>query len=194
MALLQLRGDGTSWYYTGTPLTGWQQIDDNQSTITIIVGENWYQLHGDGSVWQYAGDPTNPMNWQPLAANNVGVMRAVSAGDPDHVYTLRGDGVIWHATTGGFVGIDPNPSPATIAIATSITQLYKLHGDGSIWHYTGRSWQQLDNNPATRSIVASISDDLFQLHNDGTVWKYTGDPTNWLLLDTNPSTRAIYGF
>jgi hypothetical protein len=54
----QLHRDGTIWSYTGTPLIGWQLLDDNPRTVAIAaVIASLYQLHNDGSIWAYAGTP-----------------------------------------------------------------------------------------------------------------------------------------
>ncbi|MBA2677897.1 MAG: hypothetical protein H0U76_05820, partial [Ktedonobacteraceae bacterium] len=52
-SLYQLRNDGSIWEYTGTPMTGWQQLDNNAAVTAITAGPNTlYQLHNDGSIWQ----------------------------------------------------------------------------------------------------------------------------------------------
>jgi hypothetical protein len=58
-SLYQLHNDGTLWLYTGTPLSGWQMLDNNPATTEIKAsGENLYQKHGDGTIWSYTGRPS----------------------------------------------------------------------------------------------------------------------------------------
>jgi len=60
--LCQLHNDGTIWLYTGTPMTGWQQIDGKMQTKSIAIGSDanstyLFKLLNNGSVWQYTGTP-----------------------------------------------------------------------------------------------------------------------------------------
>jgi hypothetical protein len=56
--LYQMHGDGTIWRYTGTPMTGWQMLDNNPRARAIVAsGGRLYQLHGDGTIWVYTGPP-----------------------------------------------------------------------------------------------------------------------------------------
>jgi hypothetical protein len=34
-ALYQLHNDGSIWQYTGTPMTGWQELDNNATTTAL---------------------------------------------------------------------------------------------------------------------------------------------------------------
>ena len=188
--LYQTHGDGTIWRYTGTPMTGWQMLDNNPRARAITAsGPRLYQLHGDGTIWLYTGTPMT--GWQML--DNNPKARAIAASGTS-LYQLHGDGSIWIYTGTPLTGwqmLDNNP--ATSAIVAS-DELYQLHDDGTIWLYTGpplTGWQMLDNNPATTAIVAS-GGMLYQLHGDGTIWVYTGTPmTGWQMLDNNPATIAI---
>jgi hypothetical protein len=188
--LYQLHGDGTIWIYTGTPLTGWQMLDNNPQTRGIAAsGNQLYQLHGDGTIWIYTGTPLT--GWQML--DNNPQTRGIAASG-NQLYQLHGDGTIWIYTGTPLTGwqmLDNNP--ATIAIAAG-DELYQLHGNGTIWVYTGTpltGWQMLDNNPATTAILASTAA-LYQLHGNGTIWVYTGTPLiGWQMLDNNPATITI---
>jgi hypothetical protein len=188
--LYQLHGDGTIWHYTGTPLTGWQMLDNNPRARAIAAsGPRLYQLHGDGTIWQYTGTPLT--GWQML--DNNPRARAIAASGTS-LYQLHGDGSIWVYTGPPLTGwqmLDNNPATSAIVAGD---KLYQLHDDGSIWVYTGKpltGWQMLDNNPATTAIVAA-GGMLYQLHGDGTIWVYIGTPlTGWQMLDNNPATTAI---
>jgi hypothetical protein len=188
--LYQMHGDGTIWTYTGTPLTGWQMLDNNPRARAIVASGNLlYQLHGDGTIWQYTGTPIT--GWQML--DNNPRARAIAASGR-RLYQLHDEGTIWIYTgppVTGWQMLDNNPR--TIAIAAG-DELYQLHDDGTIWIYTGTplsGWQMLDDNPATTAIAAS-GGALYQMHGDGTIWVYTGTPlSGWQMLDDNPRARAI---
>jgi hypothetical protein len=188
--LYQMHGDGTIWTYTGTPITGWQQLDNNPRARAIAAdGPHLYQLHGDGSIWLYTGPPIT--GWQQLD-NNIRARAIAASGN--QLYQLHSDGSIWRYTGTPFTGwqqLDNNPAAQAIAAGD---RLYQLHHDGTIWVYTGTpftGWQQLDNNPETIAIAAAAGA-LYQLHEDGTIWVYTGTPlSGWQQLDNNPATTEI---
>ncbi|CEJ82766.1 hypothetical protein VHEMI02814 [[Torrubiella] hemipterigena] len=49
-----VKDDAGIWQYTGTPLTGWKQIDGNPNTSRIFAGGRYLiQLHEDGKLWIY---------------------------------------------------------------------------------------------------------------------------------------------
>jgi len=207
---------GTIWRYTGTPCSGdscpgWQMLDNNPKTISIISGgDQLFQLHNDGWIWRYTGTPCSGDScpgWQRLDNNPKTV--AIVAGD-NQLYQLHNDGWIWRYTgtpcsgdsCPGWQRLDNNPK--TVAIAAADGNLFQLHNDGWIWRYTGTpcsgdscpGWQRLDNNPKTVAIAAA-GGNLFQLHNDGWIWRYNGTPCSgdscpgWQRLDNNPKTVAI---
>lgn len=189
--LYQMHGDGTIWHYTGTPLTGWQMLDNNARAREIVAcGDLLYQMHGDGTIWQYTGTPIS--GWQQL--DNNPRARAIAASGRK-LYQLHDDGSIWIYTGPPLTGwqqLDNNPR--TIAIVAG-DALYQLHNDGSIWVYTGppmTGWQQLDTNPATNGIAAA-GGALYQMHGDGTIWVYTGTPVSgWQMIDNNPAADRIF--
>ena len=44
------------WVYTGTPHTGWQQLDGNATTVQIAAGGGHLcERHNIGRVWIYTG-------------------------------------------------------------------------------------------------------------------------------------------
>lgn len=188
--LYQMHGDGTIWVYNGPPISGWQVLDNNPRTRSIVAaGNSLYQMHGDGTIWTYNGPPIS--GWQLL--DNNPRARAIAASGR-HLYQLHGDGTIWiynGPPISGWQMLDNNPR--TIAIAAG-DALYQLHSDGTIWLYTGTplsGWQMLDNNPATTQIAAS-GGNLYQMHGDGSIWVYTGTPlSGWQLIDNNPATTKI---
>jgi hypothetical protein len=188
--LYQMHGDGTIWTYTGTPISGWQLLDNNPRARAIAAsGNSLYQLHGDGTIWLYTGTPIS--GWQ-LLDNNPRARAIATSGQK--LYQLHDDGTIWVYTgppISGWQMLDNNPK--TIAIVAG-DGLYQLHNDGTIWVYTGTplsGWQMLDNNPATTSIAAA-GGALYQMHGDGTIWVYIGTPlSGWQMLDNNPATTRI---
>jgi len=210
-------GQGAAiWRYTGTPCSGdscpgWQQLDNNPKTISIVSsGNKLYQLHNDGMIWVYTGTPCandSCPGWQRLD-NNTKTIAIVAGGA--NLYQLHNDGWIWRYTgtpcngnsCPGWQRLDNNSK--TVALSANSSQLFQLHNDGRIWRYTGTpcsgnscpGWQQLDNNIKTISIVAE-GGDLYQLHNDGRIWRFTGTPCSgnscpgWQQLDNNTHTVAI---
>ena len=131
--LYQMHGDGTIWSYTGTPLTGWQMLDNNPRCHSITASGNLlYQMHGDGTIWLYVGPPMT--GWQML--DNNPRARAIAASGRK-LYQLHDDGTIWIYTGPPLTGwqmLDNNPRTIGIAAGDS---LYQLHNDGTIWLYTG---------------------------------------------------------
>lgn len=188
--LYQMHGDGTIWLYQGTPMTGWQMLDNNPRARAIAAsGSQLYQLHGDGTIWRYTGTPMT--GWQ-LLDNNPRTRAIATSGTS--LYQLHDDGTIWLYTGTPMTGwqmLDNNPKTCAIVAGD---KLYQLHNDGTIWVYVGppmTGWQMLDNNPRTTAIVASAGA-LYQLHGDGTIWLYLGTPmTGWQMLDNNPATTTI---
>ena len=190
-ALHQLHTTGAIWRYTGTPMTGWQQLDNNPAAKAITAdGGNLYQLHTTGAIWRYTGTPMT--GWQQL--DNNPAAKAITA-DGGNLYQLHTTGAIWRYTGTPMTGwqqLDNNP--AAKAITADGGNLYQLHTTGAIWRYTGTpmtGWQQLDNNPAAKAITAD-GGNLYQLHTTGAIWRYTGTPmTGWQQLDNNPQTREL---
>ncbi|GLS19614.1 hypothetical protein GCM10007874_26310 [Labrys miyagiensis] len=206
---------GAIWRYTNVPCTGescpgWQRLDNNPRTVSIVAGDALYQMHSNGWIWQHTGTPCNGDScpgWVRLDNNPMGIAIVASAGK---LYQLQRDGGIWEYTgtpcngdvCPGWRRLDNNPMG--IAIVADAGQLYQLHRDGAIWRYTGTAcngnscpgWARLDNNPMATAIAAG-GGKLYQLHRDGRIWRYTGTPCNgnscpgWSLLDNNPMALAI---
>lgn len=180
----QLRRDGSIWLYQGTPITGWQELDNNAQTSALATdgSGNLYQLHNDGSIWFYQG---TPFNWQQVD-NNPQTSSIVVDGK-GHLYQLRNNGTVWSYQNTPFNWQQIDAWGGNIELATDGPGgLYLLHADGSIWLYQGTpfNWQQVDNNPAATAIAADGKGQLYQLHNDGSLWLYQGTPmTGWLELD-----------
>ena len=56
--LYQMHKTGLIWKYTGTPLTGWQMLDNNPDTTAIAAsGNHLYQRHKNGRITGYTGIP-----------------------------------------------------------------------------------------------------------------------------------------
>jgi len=203
--LYQLHNDGKIWQYTGTPITGWQLLDNNPLTVQICASfstPGLFQLHRTGSIWHYDGTPLT--GWTRIDSNphTVAIVAAGVSGGA-RMTQLHDTGAIWDWTLSGsnWTQLDNNALTVQIVQASTIggTQLYQLHRTGAIWKYVGPpcsggscpGWQQLDNNPLAVKIVAA-GPDLYQLHSNGNVWKYTGTPfTGWQQLDNNPATIDI---
>ena len=191
----QLHSDGSIYKYLGTPLTGWQMLDNNVKAIAIAADGtgNLYQLHSDGSIYKYLGTPLT--GWQMLD-NNVKAV-AIATDGTGNLYQLHSDGSIYKylgTPLTGWQTLDNNVK--AVAIATDGTgHLYQLHSDGSIYKYLGTpltGWQMLDNNVKAVAIAADGTGNLYQLHSDGSIYKYLGTPlTGWQTLDNNAKAIAI---
>ncbi|WP_203758689.1 hypothetical protein, partial [Cellulomonas chitinilytica] len=85
---------GLIWRYTGTPLTGWELLDNNPATVEIVAaGGHLYQRHGDGTIWRYTGTPLT--GWE-LLDNNPATVDIVAAGG--QLYQRHDDATIWRFT------------------------------------------------------------------------------------------------
>lgn len=100
-ALYQRRVDGRIWHYTGTPCNGasclgWQLIDNNLDTISIVTAtDSLYQLRNDGTIWVYTDKPCSGelcQGWQLL--DNNPHTRQIAAGAVS-LYKRHDNGAIW---------------------------------------------------------------------------------------------------
>src|ERR1051325_1208729 len=189
--LYQLHKDGKIWRFTGTPCAGsncpgWQMIDNNPATISIVAdGSLLYQLHNTGMIFRFTGTPCNGDHcpgWLRLD-NNAATKSIVAANG--QLYQLHNNGKIFQ-----FTGTPCN-------------------GEDCF------GWQMLDNNIDTRAIVADtvplVIDPLpaaarlrvgtgtvlYQLHKTGKIFRFTGTPCSgdacpgWQMLDNNQDTKMI---
>lgn len=192
--LYQLHNSGALWRYNGTPMVGWELLDNNAATVEIATdGVNLYQRHeGTGSIWRYTGNWLAP--WEQLGGNPLTV--AITATTGGRLYQLQSNGLLSRYTGPPLTGwklLDNNA--ATVTIAADGDQLYQLHEkSGAIWRYTGNAispWQQVGGNPRTKAILAAAGE-LYQLQDDGLIWRYTSPPiSGWELLDNNTKTVAL---
>ena len=144
--LYQLHSDGKIWRYTGTPMTGWELLDQNPATVSLAAtSTHLYQRHNGGSIWEYAGPSTG---WKVLDNNPATVAIAATGAA---VYQLHNNGRIWRLFYSGEPAqptwhlLDNNP--VTVAITAGGGHLYQLHKNGAIWKYhpgppsaVGRCW------------------------------------------------------
>jgi hypothetical protein len=106
--VFELRTDGGIWKYLGTgcqdeypaydSCKGWQQLDNNPSTSTIVAGTQLYQLHNTHSIWRSTGQPCNGSScpgW--LMLDNNPSTTTISAGFQT-VYQQHNTGSIWQYT------------------------------------------------------------------------------------------------
>lgn len=194
-ALFQLHNDGKIWRYIGTPISGWELIDQNPATVQIVAASNaLYQRHRDGKIWRYQGTPIT--GWE-LIDRNPETIRIVAAGT---LYQRHRDGKIWRYQGTPIIGwelIDRNPATVEIVAGRNGENdvLFQRHRDGKIWRYTGTpltGWELIDDNRGTRRIVVSPDGVLYQLRLNGRVLRYTGVPiTGWVTLGVNPRTIEI---
>lgn len=131
--LYQRHSSGRIFEYTGTPITGWREIDNNPATVSILTAGNvLYQLHDSGRIFRYTGVPIT--GWQELD-NNPATVGIVAAGA--NLFQLHKDGRIF-AYTGipltGWQELDANPATAELAAAAGGPhRLYQRHHSGSIF-------------------------------------------------------------
>ena len=96
--LYQLHETGNIFQYTGTPLTGWLELDNNPATKAIAAfNASLCQLHSSGVIFVYTGTPLT--GWQALGANESAVALEMGVGQPDPnlpsgFYALKSDGTI----------------------------------------------------------------------------------------------------
>jgi hypothetical protein len=99
--LYQLHNSGRIWQYTGTPLTGWQELDNNPATTAIAAFDSSLcQLHQSGLVWIFTGTPHT--GWNQLGPNEsahvlevgVGQNLAAPSNVPSGIYVLTPDNTI----------------------------------------------------------------------------------------------------
>jgi hypothetical protein len=195
--LYQRHGNGLIWRFTGTPLTGWELLDNNPATADIVAaGGQLYQRHVNGLIWRFTGTPLT--GWE-LLDNNPATVDIVAAGD--RLYQRHDSGRIWRhrpyrfAVTLHFKTL----SAPNVAADTALANMRQVYDAGDVRVDLGGveelnpfpGWEELDNNPATVDIVAAAGQ-LFQRHDNGLIWRFTGTPlTGWELLDNNPATADI---
>jgi hypothetical protein len=173
--LYQRHADGGVWAYTGTPLTGWDRIDDGHRAVQIVATDNptsWpvalYRLDDDGRIWERLD---LVRDWQELDANPV--TSAITAAG-SLLYQRHKDGRVFAARAGAWQLLDDNP--ATVQILAAGDKLFQRHADGSIWSYTGvplTGWEKLDADPAAVQIAAT-ADTLYKRRGDGSVHQFVG--------------------
>lgn len=169
-------GSSSVWRYTGTPLTGWEEIDSG----TLFAGRETAQLAGstsgqlyqrtsNGAVLQY-DTSTSPATWKSLDNNPDTTL--IAAGGAN-LYQMHKDGVIYfyNFTTNGWTPIDSNP--VTVEIFAAGNYLYQRHNTGNIWRYTGMPdiWEWLDGNTNTISIIGDDNGSVWQLQRGGLIYR-----------------------
>ncbi len=141
-ALYQLRGDGSIWQYTGTPISGWQPLYPSPSNVRSIAAgadptrPSLYFLGGDGLVAQYTGTP-GVAGWLELGKNPATIAIAVDyySGPPSQLYRLDGDGRILYY-------LELSPRPLTLDEPSFSPRL-------------DVNWVEIDSNPGTISICVA---------------------------------------
>lgn len=194
-ALFQLHNNGKIWRYTGTPITGWELIDQNPATVEIVAATNaLYQRHRDGKIWRYLGTPIT--GWE-LIDQNPRTISIVAAGT---LYQRHRDGKLWRYTGRPITGwelIDQNPETVQVAAGRTAGNdvLFQRHRNGRIWRYTGTpltGWELIGDARDTRRIIVSPDGALYQLRSNGWILRYTGVPiSGWETLDRNRRTLEV---
>ena len=86
-------GSGSIWSYNGT---GWQQIDNDPGTISIVTAQYFlYQLRNDGTIWVHNFKPCKDglcPGWQQIDKNPRTVQ--IAAGGRS-LYKRHDNGAIW---------------------------------------------------------------------------------------------------
>ena len=189
--ILELHKDGSIWSYTGTPITGWTELDNNAKAIqTAESAGNTYELHNDGTIWSYTGTPIT--GWTKIGNNSAAIKIAASG---DHLYELDSTGTIWSYTgtpITGWTKVADNVAAKSIAATQS--NLYELDSTGTIWSYTGTpitGWTKIDDNTATVGLTANAAT-AYELHKDGSIWQYNGTPiTGWTKIGNNVAAVSV---
>jgi hypothetical protein len=190
--LFELRSTGI-WSYTGTPLTGWQQIEAPARVKQIAsMGTDLYHLNFDGSIWHWKGTPNQ---WEQIQGRSSAVQLAVSNlfddqdGHP-YVFQLRADGSIWQWGTGtNWTSL--GTVHGAISMAADPVGLHVLSIDGS-YYFHGSSlsaqWQLIEKNP---QLVAIVRDNAssYELYADGKI--YYGSKSNGDYIGTFSGVRSL---
>jgi Matrixin/Putative peptidoglycan binding domain len=182
------------WKYIGPPVTGWQLIDNDPSTLQIAgsVGGDVYRMRSNGDVSQYLG---SPLNWSLIDSNRDTV--DIQAGGFS-LFQRHREGAIYR-----FAGLNATPrwelidnNPLTEQItAGGNGQLYQRHTNGDLWRYigpTGINWELIENGTGEGRIVAA-GDKLYQRSNRN-IWEWSwpgGGSQRRTLLDNNLDTVDI---
>ena len=98
-----MHADGKIFQFNGTPLSGWDLLDNNPATIAIAAaGEGLFQLHNSGDVFSFDGPPLT--GWTELgqfpnvialiAGGGVSVSN-IGSNIGSGIYILQSDGTIW---------------------------------------------------------------------------------------------------
>lgn len=150
-ALYELRTDGSIWQYTGTPLTGWQEIGAPNTQTSgnglVATTSQVYQLQLNGDILVYSGTSTT---WTTLDAS--GTAQEIALSSTGQLYKQDLDGTAWQyagGTTWTQLSSAANSGPlgARSLYAGPDGALYSIGATG-VWEYTGTpitGWKEIDN-------------------------------------------------
>lgn len=184
------------WQYTGTPLTGWQEIGapNTQTASVVATTSHVYQLQLNGDILVYTGTSTN---WTALDA--TGNAQEIALSSTGQLYKEEQDGSAWMyagGTNWTQLSSSANSAPLGSLTAGPNGALYSIGQEG-VWKYTGTpitGWQEIDNSLANGfadavSLVATPNGKLYELRfnaqtSTSAVWAYNGTPLSWKQIGT----------
>ena len=215
------------WMYVGPPcpsLTarcpGWQLIDDNPNTQTVITAPSGiFEQQTGGYLWKYTGVPCSPAGcrgWVLIDRNpNTSEVIGGAFGlfelqfTTGLLFVYNGSSVCTATGCPGWTPIDHNPATTDVAVdARTVYEFQGPRGSGRLYKYVGPScpsltaacpgWRLIDDNPNTTAIVGG-SAGLFQWQQaTGYVFAYNGTSIcapigcpGWTPLDHNPRTAGV---
>jgi hypothetical protein len=176
--LYQRHADGSTWIYTGVPMTGWDRIDEGRPVAQLVATNDTfaasddpvYRLDEDGRIAVRNGLAAG---WRELDANPASAaIAAAGTTSATWLYQRHRDGRTFAWRDPGWQLLDDNPATAEIVAADD--ELFQRHADGSIWSYTGvplTGWRKLDADPTAVQIAANRNG-LYKRCADGSIHQY----------------------
>ena len=149
--------------YTGTPITGWQEIDNTMLNGYLAASElaatsdgKLYEIRATepsgtttvvSNVWEYS----SPNHWTQISWENTG---KIQAGGNGQIYKLGTNGAIKFYNGSGITWTSvKNASSADMNFTVSATnQVFLLQssgtagGGGTIWMRIGTSWKEISTS------------------------------------------------
>jgi hypothetical protein len=192
------------WKYTGTPLTGWQEIStpNTQTASMVAGGGHVYQLQLDGTILGYNGISAN---WTTL--DTTGTAEEIALSSTGYLYKENQDSSAWQydpVTGWKQLSSSANSAPLGTLTAGPYGNLYSI-GLYGVWEYApylnggNGGWQEIDNTltngySSATSLVATPNGKLYELRWNGTtdtVWAYSGTPLSWTQIGTQNSQGIV---
>jgi hypothetical protein len=152
------------WKYTGTPITGWQEIDNTLANgfsaalqLLTTPNGNLYELRCNSGtnftcmVWAYNG---TPLSWK-----QIGTQASLNIfGDAqNNLYQLVSGGTLWKYSGSGTTWTslnNPSPTQGAGGVASSTGAVFEyLKTTGAVWMLSNGTWTQIDST--TNTLITS---------------------------------------